>query len=89
MDCRGGMVRGVRTALAWATCAAVLLAATAASSATVGGTVFEDRNYGGGAGRSLAASGGAGITGVRVEVYTAAGVFSTSTNTVAGRHLHA
>jgi len=73
--------RGVRTALAWTTCAAVLLVASAAISATVTGTVFEDRSYGGGAGRSLAASGGVGIPNVRVEIYTAAGVFSTSTTT--------
>ncbi len=40
-----------------------------AHSATYTGTVFEDVNYGGGAGRSLAASGGVGLTGVRVELY--------------------
>jgi hypothetical protein len=77
-------MRGVRLALAWGVCACLLLVAGVAASATVTGTVFEDKNYGGGAGRSLAASGGTGIAGVRVEAYTAAGVFSTSVNTVAG-----
>jgi hypothetical protein len=38
-------------------------------AATISGTVFEDRNYGGGAGRSMAASGGVGIEGARVELY--------------------
>ncbi|HEY7642508.1 MAG TPA: right-handed parallel beta-helix repeat-containing protein [Steroidobacteraceae bacterium] len=38
-------------------------------AATVSGTVFEDRNYGGGAGRSLASSGGQPLAGVRVELY--------------------
>lgn len=53
---------------------AVLLAGcflnNAVLAATISGTVFEDVNYGGGAGRSLAASGGVGIAGVRVEVYS-------------------
>lgn len=40
-----------------------------AHAATFTGTVFEDANYGGGAGRSLAASGGTPIAGVRVELY--------------------
>ncbi len=74
-------VRGVRLALASSACAWLLIAASVASSATITGTVFEDRNYGGGAGRSLAASSGVGIPTVRVEIYTAAGAFSTSTNT--------
>ena len=34
-----------------------------AQAATFTGTVFEDANYGGGAGRSLAASGGTGLAG--------------------------
>lgn len=40
------------------------------------GTVFEDVNYGGGAGRSLAASGGAGRPGARVELYDGTGAFA-------------
>ena len=80
---RGGAAlgaRGVCLALVSGACALVLLAATSASSATITGTIFEDRNYGGGAGRSLAASGGAVIPTVRVEIYTAAGAFQTSVN---------
>ena len=51
--------------------------ATVAAARLVG-TVFEDANYGGGAGRSLAASGGAGTPGARVELYSAAGAFLQS-----------
>ena len=40
-----------------------------AQAATFTGTVFEDVNYGGGPGRSLAASNGVGIPNVRVELY--------------------
>jgi hypothetical protein len=78
-DDRG--MRGVRPALASISCAWLILLASVASGATIRGTVFEDRAYGGGAGRSLAASGGTVIPNVRVEIYTAAGAFSTSTNT--------
>ena len=74
-------MRGARRALAWTTCAVLLLVANAATSATINGTVFEDRNYGGGAGRSQAASGGTAIQNVRVELYTPAG-------SVLGRHEH-
>ncbi|MGH2899981.1 MAG: SdrD B-like domain-containing protein, partial [Solirubrobacteraceae bacterium] len=70
-------------ALAWSVCAVLLLVASTATSATINGTVFEDRNYGGGAGRSLATSGGVGVPNVRVELYTAAGAYSTSTTTSA------
>lgn len=35
------------------------------------GTVFEDVNYGGGAGRNLATSEGVGVSGARVELYDA------------------
>ena len=48
------------------------------------GVVFEDLNYGGGAGRSQAtavAAGGAAVNGARVELYTAAGAFVSATNT--------
>ncbi|MFN7726614.1 MAG: beta strand repeat-containing protein [Rubrivivax sp.] len=47
----------------------------------MGGTVFEDRHYGGGAGRSLASSGGSGVAGARVELYDSAGAFVASTTT--------
>lgn len=45
------------------------------------GTVFEDLNYGGGAGRSLASSGGVGRPNVRVELYDSAGTLITSATT--------
>ncbi|MDQ2794451.1 MAG: right-handed parallel beta-helix repeat-containing protein, partial [Bacteroidota bacterium] len=43
------------------------------------GSVFEDANYGGGAGRSQATSGGQGVV-ARVELYNATGVYLTATN---------
>lgn len=61
----------------------LLLAAAAspAMAATISGTVFEDANYGGGAGRSLAVSSGTAIANVRVELYNAAGAFQAFTTT--------
>ena len=47
----------------------------------ISGTVFEDVNYGGGAGRSKATSSGVARSGARVELYTSAGVYSTFTTT--------
>ena len=47
----------------------------------ISGKVFEDLNYGGGAGRSFASSGGTGRPTARVELYDAAGNFITSTVT--------
>lgn len=47
----------------------------------ISGTVFEDVNYGGGAGRSLAASSGVVRSGARVELFDAGGAFVTSTTT--------
>ncbi len=40
---------------------------------SISGTVFEDANYGGGAGKSLAASNGTGVANARVELYDNAG----------------
>jgi len=48
------------------------------------GTVFEDANYGGGAGRSLAASAGTGRPGARLELYSSAGAFLQSVLSGAG-----
>ena len=45
------------------------------------GTVFEDVNYGGGAGRSLASSSAVGVSGVRVELYNNLGTFVSATTT--------
>ena len=47
----------------------------------ISGTVFEDVNYGGGAGRTISASGTTGITAATVELYNASGTFVTSTTT--------
>ena len=47
----------------------------------IGGRIFEDKNYGGGAGRSLAASSGVGRPGARVELYDASGAFVDSSTT--------
>ena len=50
-------------------------------AATFSGRVFEDVNYGGGAGRPFGTAGTVGIGGVRVELYTAAGGFVMATTT--------
>src|SRR5687768_1280553 len=52
-------------------------------AATITGTVFEDVSYGGGAGRSSTSAGGAGIPGVRVEIYSGTGGYQgfVTTNT--------
>lgn len=42
------------------------------------GTVFEDINYGGGAGRSLSGASGVRLPNVRVELYDASGTFSSA-----------
>ncbi|HTO09248.1 MAG TPA: hypothetical protein VMR86_19510, partial [Myxococcota bacterium] len=70
-----------RELFAWGTCACALFLASSARGGTINGTVFDDRNYGGGAGRSQLASGGPGIQNVRVEVYSAAGAFLTFATT--------
>ena len=56
----------------------------------ISGVVFEDVNYGGGAGRDLATSTGVGINGVRVELYRDNGgtfqfVSATTTLNIAGQ----
>lgn len=48
---------------------------------TLSGNVFEDVNYGGGAGRSKAGSSGVSRSSARVELYTSAGGYSTFTTT--------
>ncbi|MCA9759521.1 MAG: DUF2341 domain-containing protein, partial [Candidatus Eisenbacteria bacterium] len=45
------------------------------------GTVFEDASFGGGVGRSLAASSGIGQSGARVEIYDGSGAFAGATTT--------
>src|SRR5262245_52527368 len=71
------VLRGVASALL--ACAR----ACTALAATISGTVFEDANYGGGAGRSLAASGGVGIDNARVEIYNSSGTLLTTIMTSA------
>jgi len=71
--------RSARSALLLTTLA--LLASPAA--ADIRGRVFEDVNYGGGAGRSFGASLGVGRDGAWVELYDSAGLYVESTTTAA------
>ena len=69
----------LRAALVWA----ALAFAGQVGAATITGTVFEDRNYGGGPGRSLLTSAGQPLANVRVELYrqsTGAFIDSDTTN---------
>ena len=64
--------------------------AAAAAAGALSGVVFEDLNYGGGAGRDLATATGVGINGVRVELYRDNGgtfqfVSATTTLNIAGQ----
>ncbi len=54
---------------------------TVSALTTISGTVFEDVDYGGGAGRTLAGSSGIPRSGARVELYDGAGNFSAFTPT--------
>ena len=62
------------------------LGAGLAHAATYTGTVFEDINYGGGAGRSLTASGGVPLANVTVELYRISNgnLLATTTTNVSG-----
>ena len=75
-----------RELFAWHTCAVALFLAGAASAGTISGTVFEDRDYGGGAGRSQLASGGTAIANVRVELYTGGNLTLTTTTNASGAY---
>ena len=67
------------------TTAAWQATATTVTAPVISGTVFEDANYGGGSGRSLAASAGVARSGVRVELYDAAGAYAgTATTNASG-----
>jgi parallel beta-helix repeat protein len=73
----------LRAALAWV----ALAFAGQSGAATITGTVFEDANYGGGAGRPLSPTAGTlRVEGARVEVYTSGGalqqVLTTDANGV-------
>lgn len=50
-------------------------------AAAMSGVVFEDANYGGGAGRSLAASSGLGRPNARVELYSGTGTYLAADTT--------
>ena len=56
-------------------------APTVAQAQGISGGVFEDVNYGGGAGRDSASAGGIARPNARVELYSAAGTFTASTVT--------
>ena len=71
--CGGGAVRAVRPILAAALLPLLLCASPAA--ADIRGRVFEDVNYGGGAGRSFGAAPGISRDGARVELYDNTGAF--------------
>jgi SdrD B-like domain len=47
----------------------------------ISGTVFEDKNYGGGSGRDKTTASGTGVNGATVELYNSAGKFIRSTTT--------
>jgi len=51
------------------------------ATAAVAGSVFEDVNYGGGAGRSMTGASGVGRPNVRVELYSSAGALLATTAT--------
>jgi hypothetical protein len=62
--------------------AIAVLGCGAAHAATFTGTIFEDANYGGGVGRTRAASGGVGLPNVTVELYqVTGGAFIATTTT--------
>jgi trimeric autotransporter adhesin len=54
---------------------------TVVSLVSIVGTVFEDMNYGGGAGRDFTTSGSNGRQNARVELYSSAGAFLSTTTT--------
>jgi hypothetical protein len=56
----------------------LLLLGVSPTAADIRGRVFEDVNYGGGAGRSFGASLGVGRSGARVELYDSTGAFVES-----------
>jgi parallel beta-helix repeat protein len=66
-----------RAALAWV----ALAFAGQVGAATITGRVFEDANYGGGAGRPFGTSGTAGVEGARVEIYNGSNAFQTAVTT--------
>lgn len=65
----------------------LLISVSSTTITPITGTVFEDVNYGGGAGRTLAADGTVVRPGARVELYNSAGTFVSAVTTDAnGRY---
>jgi hypothetical protein len=60
---------------------AIIAADDLTRTGSISGTVFEDPNYGGGAGRNLATAGAAPQGGVTVELYKSDGTYISSTTT--------
>jgi parallel beta-helix repeat protein len=61
--------------------AACAFAPTPPVPSTISGTVFEDVNYGGGAGRNVSTPGAIGLNSVTVELYTNTGIYAQTTTT--------
>ncbi|MBC8083540.1 MAG: right-handed parallel beta-helix repeat-containing protein [Hymenobacter sp.] len=59
----------------------LVLSAGPAWAAVISGTVFEDKNYGGGNGRDLATAAGVGLAGARVELYLRNGLLQAVATT--------
>lgn len=86
---KGSRCRNRRLASLYAVIFAIIFAAVLpefrivfAATTTIGGTVFEDKNYGGGLGRSNATASGVGLNAVRLELYNAStGAFVATTTT--------
>ncbi|MFD2720998.1 right-handed parallel beta-helix repeat-containing protein [Hymenobacter monticola] len=57
------------------------LGLTASSTPSLSGYVFEDVNYGGGAGRPITAAGASARSGATVELYNSSGAFVATTTT--------
>ena len=68
--------------------ALIWLLAIPASAQTISGTVFEDQNYSGGAGRSIstAGTGAVGVSGARVELYQAGTYYASTTTSSTGTY---
>ncbi|MCX7769701.1 MAG: hypothetical protein N2202_01305, partial [Proteobacteria bacterium] len=73
-------VGGVQTAMAYNSSPATATLVVG-NPLYIGGIVFEDINYGGGAGRNLTTSNGNRVPNARVELYSGAGNFITFTTT--------
>jgi parallel beta-helix repeat protein len=66
--------------------AQIVALAPAPVTYSISGTVFEDQNYGGGAGRSLASSSGIVVPSARVELFTGANYTTFATTDGSGNY---